>query len=88
MSTPEHSQLPWSTIKGTITDADGNYVNTDFLSNRRLIVSAVNSHAALLVAAKEMLSAIATRDIGSFTWESRAAKALKAAIAAAEEPAP
>lgn len=46
------------------------------------------SNAQLLGAAKEILSAIASRDIGSFAWFSPTAEALKAAIEAAEEPAP
>lgn len=79
MSTPKHSPLPWFAIKETIADADGNYVNTDFLANRHLIVTAVNSHAALLAAAKYALEYM--------SQTGHVQDKLRAAIAAAEEHA-
>lgn len=45
------------------------------------------SHDRLLAAAKEMVSAVASRDVASFIWTSPRVEALKAAIAAAKEQA-
>jgi hypothetical protein len=94
MSTTEHSPLPWGDDVDAFGIVDCNGLPVHIYgshniepANRRLIVTAVNSRVTLLAAAKGMLSAIASRDIPSFVWGSPRAEALKAAIAAAEEPA-
>jgi hypothetical protein len=58
--------------------------HVDAVANARLIVTAVNSHAELLEAAKEMVSAIAMRSLPSFIWGSPRCEMLRAAIAKAE----
>ena len=83
MTTPEHSQR---TLQSDLDDLRQS-IDVWILSIRDDIACREKVYVALLAAAKEMLSAIATRDIGSFTWESRASKSLQAAISKAEEPA-
>jgi hypothetical protein len=80
----EHSQLPWHDDGFSIKDADGNAVcihghHSKEPANRRLIVTAVNSHAELLAVAKQALEAI---DSGNEILA--AGIALEAAIAAEE----
>ncbi len=57
-----------------------NRTNIETLANARLIAAAPD----LLEAAKEMLAALAMRDIKSFIWSSPRAQALRAAITKAE----
>ena len=56
MTTPEHFPLPWHDDDGFIKDANGRIVDMR-PCNRLLIIAAVNSHSALLAAAKEALNA-------------------------------
>lgn len=100
MTTPEHSSFPfeilyhnampdWVKIKGLDIHAIPDWEGGGFAVRQdqaRLIITAVNSHAALLAAAKE---ALAHLDESDDPWVRRPIeKELKAAIACAEEPAP
>jgi hypothetical protein len=82
MITPEHSPLPWADDDGFIKDANGRIVDMR-PCNRRIIVAAVNSHAALLAAAKMAIGTISRHSMPLETYN-----AIHAAISAAEEPAP
>lgn len=87
MSTTEHSRLPWRDDGYRIDDANGRLVEVmghAGITNRPIIVTAVNSHATLLAAAKE---ALANMNDGRPDFHPSVRAVLEAAIAAAEEPA-
>ena len=73
ISNPSRGIIAWATRSVRRT-------NAETLANARLIAAAPD----LLEAAKEMLSALATRDIPSFMWSSPRSQALCAAIEKAE----
>jgi hypothetical protein len=87
----EHSPLPWHDDGFGTADRDNK--NVDFygndgkpLANRRLIITALKSHAAhakLLAAAKAAMIADDDGEYDPDAWQQ-----LKAAVAAAEESAP
>jgi hypothetical protein len=91
MSAPEHSPLPWRIPEGcgTILDANGHVVYIDAadaeeIANARLIVTAVNTRAELLAAAKRSLRVLQKMQPHVYM---DVAEALEAAITRAEESA-
>ncbi len=85
MTAPEHSPLPWRDDGVGIENADGRTVKVygiggQEFANRRLIIAAVNTHAALLAAAKWAVSGIKHQNTPTIAD-------LRAAIAVAEEQA-
>jgi hypothetical protein len=96
MSTPKHSPLPWRiAVNGFVHDACDDLVEDGFadensIANTRLIVRAVNSHDALLAAAKASLDVWENMHAGFVSPHKleAAIDSCKAAIAQAEELAP
>ncbi len=99
MSEPEHSPLPWRDDGFAIKDAKDNTVcvykfigaTEQHCANRRLIITAVNSHADLLAAAKSafpiLMGFLAERRTGYGAYKDldNALAYLQTAIARAEQ---
>jgi hypothetical protein len=92
MTAPAHSPLPWQVEKDcscSILDANGNSLAILSVADVRLIVTAVNSHAELLSAAKRIIAAAHwSPNRGTFCEDAGAFKALSDAIANAEKDMP
>jgi hypothetical protein len=97
MTSPKTSPLPWSlavghwNTKNRLIDSNGHLVTqiegpNPLIdeTNARFIVTAVNSHAALLAAAKSLMDSM--KLVGRVEFGSSAAETLKSAIATAEKP--
>lgn len=86
MSKPEHSPLPWKYGDACdLLDAHGNVIAMMDESDARLIIAALESHSALLAAAKSVVNFYEDFEVPPSTAGRIRFLGLEAAIAKAEE---